>query len=415
LAARPAHFFYGWYIVGVVFFTNFVAIGCTVHALNVMIWPMDRDLGWGRATLSAVISVGPIVSVGLALGIGNYLDRHGARVPMLVGLALLSAGLFAVGQVREPWQYFAVWLPFVTAGTALTAGLVGSVTISNWFVRMRGRAMANATMGQSVAAMLMPAVVVLALGLGSWRYGWLMLSVIPLLLLGPVALFIRRRPEDLGLHPDGEPVAVSALSGRLRRDDQTWTRHRLLRTRNFWLVVAAYAISGFGTSALAVHVVAHLADSGLGVEGAAVAASAMAVAGLVSRPVWGFCLERLGAKAMSITSFGLHILLLALLLNVRAPLVLPLAIVARGFAQGSILPVQETVWADFFGRPSLGLVRSLAMPFTLIIAAGGPLFAGAVYDRTHSYQPAFVIFIFCFAAAIGLMLYTRPGAIGRGT
>src|SRR5439155_19304155 len=126
---RPPRIYYGWYIVGVVFFTNFVAIGCTAHALNVMIWPMDQDLGWGRATLAAVISLGPIVSASLAFGIGGYLDRPGARVPMLVGLVLLSAGLFAVGQVREPWQYFAVWLPLVTVGTGLTAGLVSCVPI----------------------------------------------------------------------------------------------------------------------------------------------------------------------------------------------------------------------------------------------------------------------------------------------
>ena len=77
---------------------------------------------------------------------------------------------------------------------------------------------------------------------------------------------------------------------------------------------------------------------------------------------------------------------------------------------GGVVTVQEVVWADFFGRLSLGTVRSLAQPFTIVSSAGGPVFAGFAYDHFGSYTTAFHLFIATYLlAAMMIMLTPAPG------
>ncbi len=82
-------------------------------------------------------------------------------------------------------------------------------------------------------------------------------------------------------------------------------------------------------------------------------------------------------------------------LALRRPLAAGVVLVAASLALGAcgVLAVQEVVWADYFGRLHLGAVRSTGIPFTIVSSAGGPLFAGWVYDSTGNYTIAFSVFI----------------------
>ena len=77
-------------------------------------------------------------------------------------------------------------------------------------------------------------------------------------------------------------------------------------------------------------------------------------------------------------------------------------------AMGGTVPLQETVWASYFGRGHLGEIRSVAMPFTIVFSAGGPLLAGVVFDRTGSYDNALVLFAAFSMVGLILVLLARP-------
>jgi hypothetical protein len=69
-----------------------------------------------------------------------------------------------------------------------------------------------------------------------------------------------------------------------------------------------------------------------------------------------------------------------------------------------VVTVQEVVWADFFGRLTLGTVRSVGRPFGIVTSAAGPVFAGAAYDLRNSYEIAFIVFIVANLLAAALIL-----------
>ncbi|MDO8670603.1 MAG: hypothetical protein Q7O66_04130, partial [Dehalococcoidia bacterium] len=79
-----------------------------------------------------------------------------------------------------------------------------------------------------------------------------------------------------------------------------------------------------------------------------------------------------------------------------------------GFATAAFIPVQEVIWAAYFGRISLGAIRSISMPFTIVFSAGATILAGWVYDTFGSYQVAFVLLAICFSIGAVLVYFTHP-------
>ncbi len=152
-----------------------------------------------------------------------------------------------------------------------------------------------------------------------------------------------------------------------------------------------------------------MTDAGFTRAQAAGAFGMIGVSGLLSKPLWGIALDRFPIRRCAAAQFGLMGLGIALILAAHALAYLYGAIFTLGIGIGGMITVQEVVWADFFGRLSLGTVRSLAQPFTIVSSAGGPVFAGVAYDRFGSYTAAFYLFTVAYlAAAVLIMLTPTP-------
>jgi hypothetical protein len=88
-------------------------------------------------------------------------------------------------------------------------------------------------------------------------------------------------------------------------------------------------------------------------------------------------------------------------------------LVLFGFAVGGIVPLQEAVWARYYGREHLGQIRSVAIPFTILFSALGPKFAARLYDSTGDYNAAFLIFVCLWTVSAALILLGRPPRLAR--
>jgi hypothetical protein len=89
--------------------------------------------------------------------------------------------------------------------------------------------------------------------------------------------------------------------------------------------------------------------------------------------------------------------------------------VLYGLFNGGKETLDAVIWADYFGRASVGAIRGYSRPLIVGAGAFGGFVAGWVYDSINSY--VFVISAFGVLAVAGglLALLARPpvaGAIG---
>lgn len=402
--------YYGWYIVGVAFAVSMMSTGLQAYTLGVFLKPMEADLGWSRTDLSFGQTVSTVCSGFVAFWIGPLLDRRGGRAMLVIGALIMGAGFVVMAFVQEIWQYLIVRGVLVTGGAAGAGMLVLNVALSNWFIRRRGIAIAIGAMGVSVAALVLPIVATTLIDAYGWRTAWALIGLsIPVVIVPMSLIVMRRRPEDHGLLPDGGPgdgTVSKARAASMAMQGVHWTRRQAMRTRSLWLLVATFALASMGLSALLLHLIPYLSDSGLSSGQAASAFGMVGLAGLVSKPLWGMALDRLNTARCAAVEFLLMASGLLAIMLVDQLVLMHGAVFLLGLGIGGVSTVQEVVWADYFGRMSIGTIRGLTRPFQVLASAGGPLFAAIVFDARGSYEFAFGIFIVTYIAAAAVILVT---------
>jgi MFS family permease len=244
--------------------------------------------------------------------------------------------------------------------------------------------------------------------------------------LVPAMLFMVRRPEDVGLLPDGRSpgpeggsgdALLEAQCGASTREteappvlvEESWTRGEALRTRTFWLLTFTLGIGHLATQAINLHLIPYVEDLGHSASLGALAISARSAMQLVGSPFWGVMAERIDPRYLACIKFLLYAVGIYMLMQATSVVAIFAAVLVYGMAQSGTNVVTEVMWANYYGRFSLGAVRGLGMPFMIGFSATGPLLAGAVYDATQSYNGAFLFIIGgAVASSILILFCTRP-------
>jgi MFS family permease len=179
-----------------------------------------------------------------------------------------------------------------------------------------------------------------------------------------------------------------------------------------WLLSIAYFGLGVFLQAIMVHIVMHALD--LGITAAQAATIIVAVGGLsvVGRISMGLTGDKIGNKSVMIICFAVMTAALSWLLIAKELWMLIIFASAFGFAYGGLVAAQAPIVADLFGIRSHGEIMGVIVSIVTIGAAIGPILAGAIFDATKSYIPAFIVCIGFGIIGVILTLFLKPLAGG---
>ena len=391
--------------------------------LGLFFRPFTAEFGWNRTQIATVQTISRVVEAGTAPLAGPLVDRFGARTLLPVGALVAGTALVGVTFVESLWQFYVVRGFVAAIGFTLMGNLVTSVAINNWFIRMRGRALAISSTGASISNVVMIPVAVYVIAEHGWReMFWIFAILTWIVVLAPSTILIRRRPEDMGLRPDGvepnapqDPAPTTLLPGQRQAAPQeqampepVWTRKEALRAPAFWLIAGCFAISSLAFQGINISLAPYVQD--LGYEEALVAAAltTRAIVMAVTLPVVGLVAERSNMGPVRALPFILQTIGCVLFLFADEVWFLFPALIVYGMGITSLGVTQEVLWANSFGRLSLGSIRSMGFVITFGFGATGPIVMNLIYDQLGSYRPAFLIFIAFFAVSAVLILFLRP-------
>ncbi len=418
--ARRPLIYYGYWIVGAALVAQFVSAGTQAYTAGIFLQPMTEDLGWTRAEFAYAQTFGRFVTAFAGFFLGVYIDRFGGRAIMMIGVTLLGIGLFLTSAITELWEWVLVRGFLSMLGAALMGNLVVNVTLSKWFVVKRGRVVGVAATGVSLAGVVMPWLLTSFVDDYGWRAGWRVLAIFAWALVYPVATLMRRQPEDHGWHPDGrsdEEVRAGAGAAAAADFANSLTRGQALRTSAFYIIVFSFGLGLVGVGAMLFGLIPFLTDEGFSRSTAALMVTAMSIPAVMAKPIWGWVIDFVPPKLAASAGFATSgVAIIVLLLSAKAGSLLGVTVgsLLMGLGYGGTVPIQEVIWATYFGRRHLGAVRGVAMPFALILGAGGPLVVQLYFDRVGNYDGAFLAMAVFWALGAALILTARrPVAPGQ--
>ena len=408
-------FFYGWVIVATAFVT--MALGVNARtAFSLLFPPIVEEFGWQRGATAGAFSFGFVVSALLSPLLGKLMDRFGPRAVMEVGVAITGAGLLLAPLISQPWQLYLTLGMLVGAGSTCLGYTGHALYLPNWFVRRRGLAMGIAYSGAGASILVMPAVQRL-IDQHGWRTAVLVLGVVVLAVLVPLNLALRRRPEDIGLAPDGD--AARGAAGAARADNVVdrawaavdWTLARAVRTSRFWWIATGYAAALFAWYAVQVHQTKYLIETGFSGAYAAWALGFVSLIGVPGQIALGHISDRVGREwVWSVGCLGFAVCYGALLGLGVAPsgTLLWTMVIAQGLLGYGLTSVVAAIPAEIFQGRHYGAVFGTIIGIGIAGGALGPWLTGLVYDLTGSYAGAFVLAIGCCAYSMVAIWMAAP-------
>ena len=405
-------FFYGWIIVAIAMIAGFLAAGVSNITMAVVLKPISDDLGWSRTLTAAAITLGSLSGGLLSPLFGPLADRIGPRFLLPFGAALVGLLAIGVSLSTEPWQFYATFIPARALTEFLLCGMIAFTAVANWFHDKRPRAMGLVAMATPLGSAALSLVYQFFVTNYGWRSAFLVLGVsLWLLVVVPGVVFLRRRPEDLGLYPDGiAPTLEQRTEANSRNDydsESSWERAEALRTPTLWLLVASGFLAAIGTGGTAFHTAAYFTDVNIAPAVAAGAVSVMALCGAVGNGLWGALAERISARGLNVTTMMIAAGSVAFLTQVQAPIAAYVFAVLFGANARGAAVLSQILIARYYGRRAFGAISSILDPFHKGGLGLGALLAGVAFDFTGNYRSIFAIFATSFVLSALLVSLAR--------
>lgn len=404
-AAQPRRRpFYGWAVVAACMAVTFATGPGQTQVVGIFVGPIIDDLGLSRVLISTLYTIGNVASALAVLAVGRLADRHGPR-RLLIAVALaFGAACLGLGWVGGPVG-LAVGFAVLRALGPGALSILAALLVAQWFVRVRGRAMAVAWLGLSLANAVLPPLAHALIGTVGWRGAYALLGAMIWALVLPAAiLVVRDRPEDRGLHPDGA-AERPALEDVARAGDG----RRVLVTPRFWALALPVATPAFVSTALLFHQGAIFAQRGLSADVAAAVFPAFAAAAAVANQVAGYVADRWSPKWALILDLGVFVGAMLVAQLVASPLGAIGYACLLGAGSGMQSVVAGVTWAHYYGRRRLGAVQG---PGAMVVAGGaavGPLPLAALAAAMGGFGPSLAVLAVVPVAAIVAAVVLWPG------
>ena len=412
-------FFYGWVIIAVTFVT--MAIGVNARtAFSLFFPPVIAEFGWGRGVTAGTFSFGFVASAAVSPLIGRMMDRFGPRAVMELGVALMGGGLLLAPLTSQPWHLYLTIGVLVGAGSVCLGYSGQSLFLPNWFVRRRGMAIGLAFAGVGVGSVTLLPWVQLMIEQTGWRTACTAMGILVFVVLVPINLLLRKRPEDIGLLPDGAaaPTATSPKPVSNVVDPvwagTDWTLSRALRTARFWWIAVGYFSGLYIWYAVQVHQTKFLLDIGFSSSVGVWALGVVSLLGIPGQIFLGHVSDRIGRERVwAISCLGFAICF-AVLIALKYFPILPLVylmVLAQGALGYGLTSVIGPVVLEIFQGKHYGSIFGTIMIAALAGAAAGPWVTGLLYDLSGSYTLAFCIGIVVSVLSAVAIWQASPGKV----
>jgi len=365
-----------------------ISSGAYFYGFSIFYVPILLEYGWSSAITAGAFSLSRLEGGLEAPFVGWLIDRYGAKKLMLLGVVLTGIGFIVMAKVESILLLYFVYAGLLSTGHSIGFRLSPTTLITKWFIKMRSRAM--------------------GIAMSIVRFGWrntaILMGFVILVTVLPLTLFVRNKPEDMGLLPDN--LDPKLLEKTVEEDSEVdFTTWEALKTKTFKYLIIAESLRSVLLSSLVVHQIPYLISIGVPQEAAAGILGLMITLSIPGRFVFGylgdfFDMRKLIFLASVMQAVGVFIF--AWMPGLMGAYTF---VVIYGFAYGGIITVTVSLRGKLFGRKRYATVTGILSPFQMIGSVIGPIFAGYIFDVYKDYRLAFYTFsVLALISAITYML-----------
>ena len=384
--------FYGWYIVGACLLIQLYTVGIVDLGFTAVFEPIADEFGWSYAQISLAASIRGFEVGLLAPIMGILVDRWGPRRLILIGSLFLFIGFVLMSRVSSLAMFYGVFF-LIAIGRSTGTQTVTMTAVGNWFRRRVGLAVGIAASGVGLGGFLVP-VLTGVIDLIDWRNAMLFVGVGMLVILIPLSLFVRHKPEPYGYLPDGDGRITTETEQfiTLESTEVSFSARQALKTRAFWNIALASMLFMFVSTASLTHLMPYFSTLGIARSFSSLVVLAVPGLSIVGRLGGGWLGDKINRKHLFTVALILTCISMFLFEYISPSkmwLVTPFVITA-GLGWGFFATNRVALQREYFGRKSFGTILGFTSGIMMIGNLAGPPLIGLIFDTWGSYQNAWL-------------------------
>ena len=391
--------FYGWILVLVMLLLLSVGWGTTVYMFSVVAGALHGEFAPSRAVLMTC-STGMMLMVGLSSPVlGKLLDRYPNKIILALGAISMGLGFIAVALSPVIEAVVLSYILLIGLGMATLSTLTVSTLLSRWFVRRRGLAIGIAALGTQFGGFLYPPIFAAVMESYDWRIalgglGVIILIVLPLF----IWLLIVDRPEQKGLHTDGDSAPAAPPTNHTATPADKLSLLQLFAQRNFLLVVCVVGSAVAANTVLLANLALFATDLGEQAVRGAYLVSLVALLGIFFSPLVGWLSDSINIKIVTMlitASLAISCLIFSVADSYTTLLI---AAFFMGVGGGGVFPLWASLVGKLYTTRIYGQVMGATTLVIALLTAIGPPLGGWIHDTTSSYRLLFLILLVLLGA-----------------
>ena len=392
---KPSNVFFGWWIVAASFFIALYTGGAIFYGFTAIFEPIASEFGWSYTQISLAASLRGLEMGLLAPLTGIFVDRWGPRRLVFSGIIITVLGLIVLSGTTSLAMFYGAFI-LITIGMSCSSMTVLMTTMANWFHHRVGAATGIAVSGFGTGGLLIP-VMVRFIELYGWRTTMTIFALGMLVLVLPLSLLFRHKPEQYGYQPDGQatnPVIPDKNPGAIKAAGLDVKARQALKSGTFWLIALAFAYLLMVVAAIATHVMPYLSSIGIDRSTAGLVATAIPLMSIGGRLGLGWLGDKFKRRLILVATFammGLGLLCFGYIPVAGIWLMVPFVLIFS-IGYGGCVALRPSLTRDYFGRVNFGTIFGFIVGVNTLGAIIGPPLAGWVYDNWSSYQALWFIF-----------------------
>lgn len=403
-------FHYAWIIFAGCCIISFVGFGLTINTAGLFWSGMSEDLHLTRAEIALNATFNGIAGAASLLFAGTIFKKMNTKLLLTVSVALTGLCFIACSFIQSIAPFYAIK---VVLGVVQQISIVISIPIllGNWFEKhlgvLFGITGALTAIGGSV---FNPIVSHFILEYG-WRTSYTLVGAINLVLLLPVALMMKFKPDN-GMLPFGREASLAgtAISDAHQEFElKGLTVKQAMKTPVFYLFIAAIIFLQSAGS-LAQHVPALIQNFGFSLTVGASVMSALLIGAAAGKFLMGFMLDHV----KPIVTLLLFALIGALGWFSTGLFHDAFYLKGSGFASGMgqaiVLTSLPLLIRSSFGQKDYSQILSVIMMFGAFSNAVSVYAHGSLFDHTGSYSLSIIMNVATYTLAFISLAFAIKGS-----
>jgi len=391
---NPSKIFYGWWIVGASFFTALYVGGVVFYGFTAFFEPIANEMGWSYTQTSLAVSLRSLEMGLLSPFVGIFADRWGFRKLIFAGVLIIAGGLLLLSFTRSLIIFYGAFA-LLAIGVSACTETVLLTAVANWFRRKMGVASSIAICGFGFGGLLIP-VIVRLIAAYDWRTAVNILALGMIVIILPLSLLFRHRPEQYGYFPDGQKqctVAYPNESSPWQVVEVEIRAKQAFKSGAFWRLALSRMYHLMTVTAITTHVMPYLNSIGINRLQSSLVATVIPLMSIFGRLGSGWLGDKFNRRLVATTSFimiGSGVLCFAYASTMSIWLLVPF-LVLMGIGYGSSNVLLPSLGREYFGRTNFGSIYGLMEGIGTIGGITGPAIAGWAYDNWGSYQTIWLL------------------------